>query len=131
MRLLLISTILIQLLFLKEAFCQVKLDYNWILGYPSEIPAEDFGGVRFDFEYNKVNITYFNTICDASEPAVLSTPSGRLLAYANGCNIYNGEHEIMENGDSISFGLNWITYCDYGYPGTQNNLLLPFPGDTN
>lgn len=110
---------------------QVKNDYVWTLGYPPNIPEEYFGGTLFDFGGNNLNISYFNTLSFAREPGVLSSNSGKLIAYLDGCHIYNGEHEIMENGDSINYGSIWESYCGYGYPGTQNNLILPFPGDTN
>lgn len=110
---------------------QAKNDYQWILGYPPNVPEEYFGGVRMDFNNEILSPSYFNTICPASATAVLNSNSGRLLAYSNGCNIYNVNHEIMENGDSIAYGEIWDSHCEIvGYPGTQNHLFLPWPGDT-
>ncbi len=114
-----------------ESKAQTKNDFNWILGYPPNKQDEYFGGVRIDFIQNLPVVEYFNTKCHASEPAVLSTNSGRLIAYSNGCSIFNGEHEVMLAGDTIAFGQIWSSYCEQGgYPGTQNQLFLPWPEDS-
>ncbi len=111
---------------------QAKNDYNWVLGYTPNLPGECFGGTILDFNSNSLEPKYFNTKCNAGQPAILSSESGKLLAYSEGCRIYNSEHEIMENGDSIAFGRIWESYCpENGYPGVQDHIFLPFPGDSN
>ena len=120
------------LCFLPQGEAQAKNDYHWILGYLPNKPEEYFGGVSIDFDKMNAEANYFNTQSNANEPAVLSSNSGRLLAYSDGCNLYNANHEIMANGDSIAFGQVWEQYCYLiGYPGDQHHLLLPWPGDTN
>jgi len=110
---------------------QEKSDYHWILGYPPNNPNEFFGGVNLTFQENQLKVEYFPTQCHVNEPAILSSPSGRLLAYSEGCRLYNGQHEIMANGDSLAFGEVWESYCELiGYPGDQHHLLLPWPGDS-
>ncbi|HEY3386885.1 MAG TPA: T9SS type A sorting domain-containing protein [Saprospiraceae bacterium] len=110
---------------------QEKYDNNWIMGYPPNLPSENFGGFKFNFNEEQLRIEYFSTKCHANEAAVLSSPSGKLLAYSEGCRLYNGNHEIMSNGDSLAFGQIWESYCDIiGYPGTQHHLLLPWPDDS-
>lgn len=122
----------VMVLFANPICGQAMNDYNWILGYPPNIENELFGGVSIDFNQSLTSPMYFNTICPALSPAVLSSNSGRLLAYSNGCNIYNNMNLLMDEGDSIAYGDIWEGYCDYiGYPGTQNNLFLPWPGDTS
>lgn len=113
-----------------KILAQAKNDYNWILGYPPNNPSEYYGGVRIDFNDDLPTPRYFETKCSASAPAVLSSNSGSLLAYSNGCSIYNANHESMHGGDTIAYGAIWESYCDIiGYPGTQNNILLPWPGN--
>jgi len=116
---------------LHNTDAQARNDYNWILGFPPNISDKYFGGVKIDFNHNLPLVQYFNTNCDAFYPAVLNSATGRLLFYSNGCSIFNSNHEIMQGGDTIAYGGIWDSYCPYvGYPGTQNHLLLPWPGDT-
>lgn len=123
--------ILLSLGNLHNTDAQARNDYNWILGYPPNKPDNYFGGVKIDFNQNNCSSEYFETICNALNPAVLSSDSGKLLAYSNGCSIYNGNHEIMAGGDTIASGAIWDSYCStLGYPGTQNHILLPWPGDS-
>lgn len=110
---------------------QEKSDYHWIMGYPPNNLDEYFGGVNLSFHDNQMNADYFNTLSHCNENASLSTPSGRFLAYSEGCRLYNAQHEIMVNGDSLAYGEAWESYCKVvGYPGTQHHLLLPWPGDS-
>jgi hypothetical protein len=117
--------------FVQTICAQAKNDYNWILGYHPNIPDEYFGGVMLDFNHDIASPEYFNIYCSASEPAILSSNLGKLLVYSEGCRIYNSLHEVMIGGDSINFGETWKSNCYYGYPGIQNKLLLPWPGDTS
>ena len=126
-----ILSIMLCLCCLQFSMAQARNDYNWILGFPPNISNENFGGVRIDFNHNRPTAEYFNTKCDAFYPAVLSSAMGQLMVYSNGCSIFNSNHEIMLGGDTIAYGGIWDSYCPYvGYPGTQNHLLLPWPGDT-
>lgn len=118
--------------FVHESKAQAKNDYNWILGYLPNHPESYFGGVQIDFNQDFTSPKYFETKCNALAAAVLSSNSGKLLAYSNGCSIFNRNHEIMIGGDTIAGGSIWDSYCeDLGYPGTQNHILLPWPGDTS
>lgn len=111
---------------------QVKNDYNWILGYPPNKPESFFGGVLLDFNKDLIFPEYFNISHDSGPSGVLSDQNGQLLLYSNGCSIIGIEHEPIANGDTIGFGYVWESYCDVvSYPGTQNNLILQFPGDSN
>lgn len=116
---------------MTKAQSQAMNDYIWILGYPPNNLAIYNGGVSMDFNKNLISPKYFETKCAALDPAVLSSSSGSLLAYSNGCSIFNVNHDLMQGGDTIAYGLIWESYCDLiGYPGTQNHILLPWPGDT-
>ena len=61
----------------------------------------------------------------------ISSPSGELLFYTNGCSINNAAHELMENGDNLSPGIAYLGgHCpDSGYPATKGAMILPLPGD--
>ncbi|MBK7344690.1 MAG: hypothetical protein IPJ06_17335 [Saprospiraceae bacterium] len=44
--------------------------------------------------------------------ASISDPeTGELMAYTDGCRIFNRHFEEMINGDSINFGKIWSQYC--------------------
>lgn len=109
---------------------QANNDYIWILGYPPNNPEKFYGGVKLDFNNNIPNPTYFEINCTSAEPAILCSNSGRLLAYSNGCAIYNSNDQIVAGGDSLNYGLTWEDDCEYGYPGFQNKLFLPWPSDS-
>jgi len=128
---------LLAIIFFGFGLFHVKLEAQannaniWIFGYPPNKPEKYFGGVMLDFNQNIASPEYFNIYYDASEPAVLSSNTGRLLTYSNGCVVINSEHQVMKGGDSISYGEIWDNHCMYGYPGTQNSLLLPWPADSS
>ena len=54
--------------------------------------------------------------------------NGSLLFYANGCKVFNSNHEMMENGGDINPGDRHDAHCLFGnYPGTQNSIIIPVP----
>lgn len=62
--------------------------------------------------------------------------TGELLAYTDGCRIFNRQFEQMINGDSINFGKTWSQYCTnfFGviyYPIRNSALFLPRPEHPN
>ncbi len=115
------------------AYGQNKHDYVWVLGYGPNKPELFFGGVMLDFNYNHSMPEYFNVNYDIDVPGILSSPGGQLRLYTNGCSIIGSNHLAISNGDTISGGYVWDNYCGdgLGYPGTQNNLILPFPDDSS
>ena len=114
-----------------------KEDYTWLGGYNYDVFPQDtliIEGYRIDFNKrpfqidNNVNLSFGilgnnASICDAE---------GNLLFYTNGCAVINKTYQIMPNGDSINggkwFDLLW-KHCSQGYPGTQDVLILPDPGN--
>ncbi|MBK9983511.1 MAG: hypothetical protein IPP15_14180 [Saprospiraceae bacterium] len=113
-------------------YAQAKNDYNWVLGYPPNDPDRYFGGTMLKFSPDLAPPEYFETRCVSGDVSILSDSNGKLLLYSEGCRIYNSHHSVMDNGDSIAYGKIWRNYCDFvGYPGTQNHLILPWPGDTS
>lgn len=64
----------------------------------------------------------------------MSDEQGNLLFYSNGCKIMNRQHELMENGDTISPGPEYAAYCTkdfYAYDDLQGMVALPYPGHPN
>jgi hypothetical protein len=105
-----------------------KQDYVWLFGKNSQTNV-DFAGSVIDFNSQPPDIFHefrhmrFNvtnsSICDSS---------GNLLFYTNGITIYNKEHEIMENGDSLNPGAHANTQHVNGYILEQGTLALTHPG---
>lgn len=104
-----------------------KYDYNWMTGY------EDVGEkYRINFEDEKLNIISDQWPLKASYGYVsVSNKNGELQFYSNGISIYNAEHELMINGDSINYGDFWESYKTDSYPNKTGYIILPMPGDIN
>ena len=83
---------------------QSKYDYVWTLGYGDTltVPSNGIsvGGITMDFNTEPPTLTRIPFLC--SPTACISDQNGRLLAYTNGCSIYNREHKEMLNGDDIN-----------------------------
>jgi len=118
---------------------QAKYDYNWILGYPSDVDTiKIYNGTLFDFNKQPVSIQYFDLKIEMNPNTAISDEKGSLLFYSNGCQVANKYHDIMENGDEINEGgltyeLNCLSDPDYfaGYRHTgQGMITLPYPGSS-
>ncbi|HHH52551.1 MAG TPA: hypothetical protein ENK91_02750, partial [Bacteroidetes bacterium] len=113
-----------------------KQDYVWLFGLKDNDLAPGNQAYRFDFKIKpfKIPVTD-NGIGFAQNNASICDKNGNLLFYSNGCAVLNKEAEIMPNGDSINENIwkkltGW-DMCEYGYPGTQNSIILNDPGDKN
>lgn len=120
-------TILIYALaFSQWAIAQNCYDRQWIL--------DDGNIMRFDDGIMVLNLISWNpaSISAGSYPSNICDRQGNLLFYSGGCYVLNKEHEIMENGDSITSDYALQYWCGSNvFPMRQNNTILPFPGDTN
>ena len=131
MKAIIYSIIIINLaLYSLRLVAQDKSDHNWILGYLPNKPEKFFGGVLLDFSQLNTSPEYFNIGFDAFGSSAISSKTGRLLAYTNGCKIMNSHHNVMDGGDTISYGKIWDNYCEFYYP-IQGSLFLPWPSDTS
>ncbi|MBP6185289.1 MAG: hypothetical protein KA479_10140 [Saprospiraceae bacterium] len=101
-----------------------KHDYNWLSG------NHDFEGLgNPKFGYNiltfsdtaKLKINTLKSLnlnskiskqinLDNVFNVYMSNEAGELEWYSNGMRIFNKNHEIMQNGDSLNFGLAWPTF---------------------
>lgn len=116
-------------------FSQQRLDYVWPLGY--DIIYQDqngivVGGILMDFNYIPPSLSLLNFISDEQKAGICDS-SGQLLAYTDGCNIYNRDHAIMLNGDSLNPGKVFELFCSafQDYPLWQGFLFLPKPGSSD
>ncbi len=114
---------------------QSKQDYYWLLGYETNLEGNGANGYCFDFNQKAMTIDPLTLPLGFSmNNASICDMEGNLLFYTNGQAVMNREMEIMANGDSINAGrwqeLFWANPFR-GYPGRQDVLILPDPGDVN
>ena len=111
-------------------FGQNKNDYIWQMGYNPNDPDGGFGGtsINFNDDSDSPETNYFDIPFDFLATTSCSDNEGNLVFYANGCQIANRNHEIMENGSNINAGDAYDTYCEGGYPSIQGVLSLQLPG---
>ena len=114
---------------------QIKGDYIWLLGQDNSISSADLG-YRFDFNTIPFAPEAYNVgHAFDSNNASICDEDGNLLFWSNGCAVINASSEVMPNGDSINhnfwFELLWGGECSFGYPGTQDIMILPDPGNVD
>ncbi len=107
-----------------------KRDYQWILGYDywGETPGID--GTLIDFNTNPIQIKYIFKPFETDESnSEICDKNGKILFYANGCNIADSTHHIMKNGNNINPGLIHNALCVNGndYVIGQGMLSIPVP----
>jgi len=134
MNYLLVALIALCTFFFTNVQGQLRYDYNWVFGYnQTDGPG---GGNRLNFNDGKVILTpqdsQFTSLMRTS--ATISDRWGNLQFWSNGCWIENANHEVMENGDSISVGRLTNGQCAALLGAVmQNNgaFILPSSKDTN
>jgi len=87
-------------------------DYNWVFGiftFPDEPNANgnilNFSGDTVNIEvYQKnINIDFYN--------GTYSNARGELKFWSNGCEFYNPDSEILDNGDTLNAGFVYDVSC--------------------
>ncbi|MBV6652727.1 MAG: T9SS type A sorting domain-containing protein, partial [Mameliella sp.] len=110
-----------------------KHDYIWLQGYDSDAGEPGIEASILDFNFSPVKVDSIRTgggfyLSSTS----IADQEGVLQFYTDGCDIYNTDHQVMENGDSINPGAVHQLQCEeigYGYTaGRQSSLILPMPG---
>lgn len=83
----------------------------------SKINYIQFTNDTFQVTQLEESIPIFGTL------GIISDSFGNLLCYTNGINMYNKEHEIMQNGNNFQSE----TQYPFGYPLDQCAIILPMP----
>jgi hypothetical protein len=112
---------------------QNRYDYKWIVGYGSNsIPSNKEGGMILDFA-NNIPSLILQDISRLSSRANISDSGGNLIAFTDGCKIFNSDIEIMSSGDELGPGALYDEFCTGGgiFPTYQGQLFLPFPSNEN
>jgi hypothetical protein len=126
--------------FLPKLYGQNEMN-TWILGTngglsdSTQLDTGDwklFGNNIINFNTNPFFISrqfkaldLFNNIT-----SICDSTSGQLLFYSNGSKIFNFNHRLMENGDSMNFGVDWREDTSYysshrqGFYG-ESNMIIP------
>jgi hypothetical protein len=121
--------------FFINLFCQSGRDKTWILGYGTgdEWNTNRAGGMFLKFSDSTYQIEKFD-INGGEITVVANNEDGNLLFYANGCAIYNKNHEIMENGDALNPTSPYTEDCDIDKRDSDlksGNILLNIPNNPN
>ncbi len=118
-------------------FGQSKADHTWVLGYDYDKQEEGSEGVQITFgppfRIDTVSIEG-NNLLGSSLTMLSNDETGELLFYSNGCNVFNREHEIMENGTGLNPSNIASSYCkgtNAYYPNSGGLVSLPDPGDSD
>ncbi|NBC05596.1 MAG: hypothetical protein GVY26_00200, partial [Bacteroidetes bacterium] len=124
---------------LFSTFCirAQKYDYTWLLGYESDGNLPGTEVVNLNFNEDPVSVTTESRAAAFFvSSAMISDTSGQLLFYTDGCDIYNANDEIVENGDDLNPGEVHDIQCNNensnGYTaGWQSSIILPKPSNNN
>jgi len=108
---------------------QYGQDYFWVTGFDTNAadgiitPSQNFGDNCDAWKMKE------HLMSMGSNNASLCDAEGHLLLYFNGCMLANGQHTLVENGDSINSGsfqdVFWGDCQKFGYPGQQDVMILP------
>lgn len=107
---------------------------TWVLGYStSHNPNDREGGMHVSFSDSMEDFRmkrfdeYFPRI--ALTMSSVSDSLGNLLFYTNGCNIYDADNEIIEDGERLTGGTGHLmnTQCRRGYNIAGHSITVPIP----
>jgi hypothetical protein len=105
-------------------------DYIWPMGYKSDTPFEEHGGVTLSFFEDTPAVQRFEINCRLfSGYSSMCNSKGDLILYTNGCAVFDHSHEIVDHGDSINLTPIWRNCPDFSYLTVQGGVFLPWPDD--
>ena len=122
-------------LLVTTASAQSKQDYIWLFGQGESSTTGEQRGYKFDFNQQPYELENQNIpIPIADNNASICDIEGNLLFFTNGCEIYNSQFQLMENGDSLNYD-EWISIfggdCSFGYTGGQDIMIIPAPSNNS
>ena len=97
-----------------NAFSQ-SFDNNWVFA--------DSAGLNFS---SGEPVSFVSSSTGHEAFASISDSAGNLLFYTNGSRVWNRNHEMMPNGDSLLIA---EPFMHFGSSMTQGVLILPWPGN--
>lgn len=112
-----------------------KYDHIWLLGYGSEDPmyVPKFGFSFLKFGTNSLEIEYQLKGNDRADNWLnyvnVSNHNGEFAFYTNGACVFNRNHEVMVNGDTLNPGNIWNGFEGFTYPVQNGSIVLPHPAD--
>ncbi len=114
--------------------CNSLYDNNWILGGKDDtIDGDKYGGTIIRFFPDLLITEYDKKVSQKWTAAEISSKDGDLLLYTNGCDIFDFQNNIIENGANINPGELHDLFCvdNNGYPGLNSMFYLPSAYDTS
>jgi len=100
---------------------QKKYDNNWIIGYG----ANDVHTL-FNFNNDSLSISTIISDMDLDQNIAISTESGKLIFYSNGCKIYDNNNKLIINGrDLVINAYTNICEKESSFNIPQSSLVIP------
>ncbi|MBK7341972.1 MAG: hypothetical protein IPJ06_01965 [Saprospiraceae bacterium] len=117
---------------LLSSFCIDTLpaqrqDNHWIFGAGSSLTNEKYGINQIDFFSDTPTVKLVQELIAAQPSAqTISTATGQLLLFSNGCRIYNNEFAPQQAPNPAISGIIGESYCDSStsYPSSTGYLFL-------
>ena len=111
---------------------QSRHDYIWPIGYgATKLLSSGYmrSGILMDFNQDTEPVFSLDSFVTSGPQAAICDTSGLLVAYTDGCHVYNRDHQIMLGGDSLNPGDVFREFCTIrlSYAVWQGNLFLPSP----
>ena len=140
---------LVSILLFTKVDSQIINPRIWYLGYQSvdkrdttspdtEPKILSFGANVLDFRKSPIKITRNGYALSLLACSVqLFDKNDSLILYSNGSKIFNGKHRLVEGGDSLSYGSDWVTspmagnYFGEYLVGVYSNAMIALPSVKN
>ena len=103
-------------------------DYNWIFGEYSYPDEENTNGNILNFVADTVSISIYEKNDQMQfYSTTYSDAAGKLRFWSNGCELFDADANIMDNGDTLNPGLIYEDWCSegesLGYLGPHQSML--------
>jgi len=114
---------------------QTRGDYTWELGL-SSYEGQDIYASSIEMNFNNDTLsidTFYRPLFMEYLNASISDNQGKLLLYTNGCEVRNGNHNLIEGSKNLSPGVindDWCVQGQGGYSVFEGGIFLPFNEDS-